>query len=234
MLGQSPDYLTDPMGNPIPGEDDEPTIITVPGVSAPGPLSLDYYRNKLAEFQQMMLALDQTASAARALQPLALEGATVNDDLARLYDDITTSLAEFDAKKASFRTAAEALNFAINGVNMVGANLAPLRIPQGLGVVPAAAAAAIAGGLAVAAALIVWGRDWIAGMNERAKILTVAGAITDPAKRDAALSEAMKIEAASQATQESPLANVANIVKWVAGAAVVYFAFQAFDKARKA
>lgn len=234
MLGQ---ILTDPMGNPIPddpGGDDmpNPMSVQVPGVTPPGPLSVDYYRAKLAEFQSMMVALDQTATAARNILPLAQEAASVNDDLARLQDDILASLAEFDAKKGSFKTAAEALNFAINGVNVFGANLPNLRVPSGLGVLPAAAAAAIAGGLAVAAALIVWGRAWIDGMNQRAKIIAVSGAITDPAKRDAALAEALKIEAAAQSAQESPLSNIAGIVKWVGIAAVAYFALQAFQKSR--
>jgi len=135
MLGQ---ILTDPMGNPIPddsGESDTPSAM-VPGVTPPGPLSVDYYRAKLAEFQSMMVALDQTATAARNILPLAQEAASVNDDLARLQDDILASLAEFDAKKGSFKTAAEALNFAINGVNVFGANLPNLRVPSGLGVLP--------------------------------------------------------------------------------------------------
>lgn len=229
------DILTDPMGNPIPVDTyTDPGPVTTPGITPPGVFSMDYYRNKLAEFQGVMMALDQTAAAARALQPLALEGAAINDDLAQLSDEITFSLAEFEAKKSSFRMAAEGLNLAINGVNLVGANLPPLRIPQGLGVVPAAAAAAIAAGLAAAAALVVWGREWIGGMNERAKIIAVSGAITDPAKRDEALAQVLKIEAAAQASQESPLGNIASIVKWVALGAVAYFAWQAFSKARRA
>ena len=206
----------DPMGNPQPDADD---IAALPAGSDVG-----YFRQKVAEFQMMMTDLDMTASAIMELQQLGV------DD-----EQLSAALGEFDAKKASFRTAAEALNFAVNGLNKLGTNLPTVTVPSGLGFLPAvpvAALAALSGAVAVVAALIVWGRDWIAGVNERAKMALALSNITDPQQRAAAAAAAAKIAATNQAAQTSPLSSIANIVKWVAIAAVAYFAFSAYQKTR--
>lgn len=188
------------------------------------PLQLDYYRNKVREFQEVLNNMDAAAAVARQ---------TIDEEIS---PDVTAAmqdaLAEYDAKKWQFKSAAEALNFAINGVNAVGGNFPNLTLPSGLAAVPLVAGAAIAGALAVAAALVVWGRDWIAGVNDRLKTEQVLGAVTDPDKR-AALAEAIvKTDAAQRASEVSPLTNIATMVKWVAIAAVGYFALQAYQRSR--
>jgi hypothetical protein len=140
-------------------------------------------------------------------------------------------LDAFDSKKTVIRGAAEALNLAVAGINAIGGNLPSVRLPQGLAAVPVAALAAAAGAVAVAAALIVWGRDWIAGVNDRLKTREVLSQIPE-SQRGAAASDLLRIEATARSAGSSPLANVANIVKWAAIAAGIYFAFQAFNKGR--
>jgi hypothetical protein len=189
------------------------------------PFQLDYYRNKVVEFQNVLDQLD-----ASAVQAMFLIDQDIDPELTA---DLQDFLLQYDQKKGQFRTAAEALNFAINGANQIGANFPTLRIPSGLGFVPLAAGAAIAGALAVAAALIVWGRDWIAGLNDRLKVAMVLDKITDPQKRDAVAESIAKIDAAQKAADSSPLSSIANIVKWVGIAAVAYFALTAYQKYQK-
>jgi hypothetical protein len=141
-------------------------------------------------------------------------------------------LLDFDNKKGSFRTAAEALNFAINGINAVGADFPKLTVPQGLGVVPLVAAAGVAGALAVAAALIIWGRDWIAGVSARAKLGLQLDAIKDPAQRARLAERLALLDQAQSVAEASPITSVASIVKWVAIAAVAYFAIQSYQALR--
>ena len=95
--------------------------------------------------------------------------------------------AEYDLKKGFFRTAAEALNLAISGVNLVGANFPAVKIPRGMNAIPLVAAAGIAAALAVAAGLIVWGRDWIKSVDERARRSQILAALPEgPQRADAA------------------------------------------------
>jgi len=189
------------------------------------PFQLDYYRNKVVEFQNVLTQLD-----ASAIQAMFL----IDEDIdPELTTDLQDFLFQYDRKKGQFRTAAEALNFAINGANQIGANFPTLKIPSTLGFVPLAAGAAIAGALAVAAGLIVWGREWIAGLNDRLKVSMVLDKITDPQKRDAVAESIAKIDAAQKAADSSPLSSIANIVKWVGIAAVAYFALTAYQKYQK-
>ena len=205
----------DQMGNPIADLEDQ---VVPPGTD------LGYFQTKVAEFQALMTDLDATASAIMDLRDLGIQDV-----------ELDAALGEFDAKKSSFRTAAEALNFAVNGLNKFGANLPSVAIPTGLGVLPAvpiAALAAVSGAIAVIATLIVWGKEWISGVNERAKVALALSNITDPQQRAQAAAAIAKIAATNINAQSSPLSSIANIVKWVAIAAVAYFAYSAYQKTR--
>jgi len=204
-------------------------VIDEPSTDSSGnitPFQLDYYRNKVVEFQNVLNQLDASALQANFLI----------DEIYDVDPELTTELQDFlfqyDQKKGQFRTAAEALNFAINGANQIGANFPMVKIPSGLGFVPLAAGAAIAGALAVAASLIVWGREWIAGLNDRLKAKQILESVP-PEKREAIAQAMLKIDAAQKAADSSPLSSIANIVKWVGIAAVAYFALQAYQQYQK-
>lgn len=192
----------------------------MPGETA-SPLQLDYYRQKIVEFQNVLVQMDAAADGAQGLIDLGLDDPELNNDLNSL-------LAEYDLKKGFFRTAAEGLNFAISGVNLIGANFPSVAIPRGLNAIPLVAAAGIAGALAVAAGLVVWGRDWIKGVNERAARSQILQAIPAGAQRAAAAQEMAKIDGAVKEVDASPLGSIANIVKYVAIAGLIYFGMQSF------
>jgi hypothetical protein len=143
-------------------------------------------------------------------------------------NDLNGLLADYDLKKGFFRTAAEGLNFAISGVNMIGGNFPSVRIPAGLNAVPVIAAAGVAAALAVAAGLIVWGRDWIKAVDERARRSQILQALPEGPQRAQAAREMQKIDGAVREADQSPLASIAQIVKWVAIAGLVYFGMQTF------
>ena len=193
----------------------------VPGDTA-SPIQLDYYRQKIVEFQNVLVQMDSAAEGAGDLIYIV-------DDVA-LLEDLNGLLAEYDLKKGYFRTAAEALNLAISGVNLVGANFPAVKIPRGMNAIPLVAAAGIAAALVVAAGLIVWGRDWIKSVDERARRSQILQALPEGPERAAAARAMAKIDGAVREAEESPLASVANIVKWVAVAAVIYFGLQTFKE----
>ena len=193
----------------------------VPGDTA-SPIQLDYYRQKIVEFQNVLVQMDSAAEGAGDLIYIV-------DDVS-LLEDLNGLLAEYDLKKGYFRTAAEALNLAISGVNLVGANFPAVKIPRGMNAIPLVAAAGIAAALAVAAGLIVWGRDWIKSVDERARRSQILQALPEGPQRAQAARAMAKIDGAVREAEESPLGSIASIVKWVAVAAVIYFGLQTFKE----
>jgi hypothetical protein len=122
------------------------------------------------------------------------------------------------------------LNFAISGVNLVGGDFPNIKIPRGMNAIPLVAAAGVAAALAVAAGLIVWGRDWIKSVDERARRSQILQALPEgPQRAQAALAMA-KIDGAVREADASPLGSIAQIVKWVAIAGLVYFGLQTFKE----
>ena len=113
------------------------------------PVSLSYYQQKIVEFQNLLNGMDKAYTAANDLYWENIDPA--------LSEDLKKYLEDFDSKKWEFRAAAEALNLAVNGANLVGADFPNVTVPSTLGVVPLVAAGVIAAAVATAAALIVWG-----------------------------------------------------------------------------
>lgn len=206
-------FTFDASGAPIPS-----AYVEQEANAAASSQNVSYFQGKVAEFQQMMYDLDTTAANLSSF----IQDYNITDPA------LTDKLAEFDRRKFAFRAAAETLNFAVNGVNSFGANLPLVNIPAGLGALPVAALAAVASAVAVAAALIVWGREWIVGVNDRLKTDEVLQQIPLE-QRGAAAAKVLEIEATAKSNEISPLASIASIVKWVAIGAGLYFAFKALD-----
>ena len=209
------EFVTDAMGNPIPG------WAVAQASDAAQSQDVGYFTRKIQEFQGMLYDLDTTEANLRSF----IQDYNIEDD------ELLARLDELDTRKTVFRATAEALNLAVAGINAVGGSLPRVRVPAGLGAIPAAALVGAAAAVAGAAALIVWGREWIMGVNDRLKTEAILKQIPE-AQRGQAATDILKIEATAKAAETSPLGNIANIVKWAAIAVGVYFAFQAFQKAR--
>ena len=187
------------------------------------PLQLDYYRQKINEFQNVLVQMDSAAEGAQGLIDIGVSDVS-------LLEDLNALLAEYDLKKGFFRTAAEGLNFAISGVNLVGGDFPNIKIPRGMNAIPLVAAAGIAAALAVAAGLIVWGRDWIKSVDERARRSQILEALPEGPQRAQAAQAMALIDGAVREADANPLGSIANIVKWVAIAGLVYFGLQTFKQ----
>ena len=203
-------------GTPTPG------ISVEAAPSSSGVLSVDYYRQKVVEFQQMLYALQGAQEAVIGL---------IDYGPVEIRPELTQLLDELDLKIGRFKFTAEALNLGINGINRVGGNFPKLNIPAGLGIVPAAVAAGIGAAVVVAAGLIAWGSGWIQAVIDVVKRAQLMGYLS-PEQRAALAPELAKLDQAQSASQSSPLTSVATIVKWVGIAAVAYFAYQAYQKSR--
>lgn len=188
------------------------------------PVTLSYYQQKIVEFQNLLNGMDAAARAAQS--------ALWDDIDPKLSTDLQTYLDEYDSKKWEFRAAAEALNLAVNGANLVGGDFQNITVPSTLGVVPLVAAGVIAAAVATAAALIVWGNTWLQGLNQRLRDKELIASVSDPAKRDQLIAAQVAVEQAAVEANASPLSSISNIVKWLAIGAVAYFAFSAYKQVR--
>lgn len=219
-------YFTDQWGNPI--VEGEPVPVTPPGSTAPTVFSLDYYRNKVAEFQAVLLEMDAAAAIARQM---------IEDDVSpEITAGYQADIAAFEAKKGAFRLAAEGLNFAISGANLVGANVPPVRVPGQLAALPVAVLAGIAAAVAVAGGLVLWGRDWIAGVNQRTAEAARLATLT-PEARERIIKAQIELEAAESRANASPITVIAGAAKWIGWAVAAFFVWrivEGFNKGRKA
>ncbi|NBP04066.1 MAG: hypothetical protein EBU90_29030 [Proteobacteria bacterium] len=185
------------------------------------PVERSYFRDKAIEFQRIINALDATASEVDQLIGALPESA--------LLDALIAQREELEGKKGQIKLVAEAVNFAANGLNQVGANLPTIQWPQTLGAAPLVIAGAGAAAIAAAAAIIIWGKAWIDGVNQRLRDKALIESVPE-AQRGAVADAIMKTEAAKAQADASPLGAVAGIVKWIAIGAVAFFAYQAFQQ----
>ena len=191
---------------------------TIDDAGAP-PVTTSYFREKALEFQQIVNAVDATGRELDLLIGALPEGP--------MLDALLVQFEALQEKKGYLKLVAEAINFAANGLNKLGTNLPTVQLPQGLGAVPLVAAGAAAAAIAAAAALITWGREWLIGVNQRLRDKQLLASVPE-AQRAQVAETILKTDVALAQANESPLTSVAGIVKWVAIAAVGFFAYQAF------
>ena len=216
-MSASGDYITDEWGNPI-GEGEAAPVVAAPG--SPTVFSVDYYRNKVAEFQNVLLEMDAAAAIARQM---------IDDDVSpEITVGYQADIQAFEGKKGAFRMAAEALNFAITGANLVGGNFKPVRVPGQLAALPVAVIAGVAAAVAVAGGLIVWGRDWIAGVNQRTLEAARLATLT-PEARERVIRAQQELEAAQNRAEGSPITAIAGAAKWIGWAVAAYFIWRTVE-----
>jgi hypothetical protein len=200
------------------------TAATAP-VQITKPEQLNYYEQKVREFQAQVNAIDTAAYGLRMLLDL-----NITDDQ-RL--PVLEMLSELEQKKSTIRTAAETVNAASALANSVGISLPRVNL-QTLGalpLLPAGIAIAVTGALALVFSLISWMTDWINRSNTVAQMIAAAADL--PPEQRARVLEAINATETAKAQSSTGLSNISNIVKYVAFAAVAYFAYQAFASTRK-
>ncbi len=224
-MSASGDYLTDEWGNPI-SEGEPAPVVAAPGT--PSVFSVDYYRNKVTEFQSVLLEMDAAAAIARQM---------IQDDVdPEITAGYQADIQAFEGKKGQFRAAAEALNFAISGANLVGGGFKPVRVPGQLAALPLPVIAGVAAAVAVAGGLIIWGRDWIAGINQRT-LQAARLATLSPEARERVILRQQELEAAQNRAEGSPITAIAGAAKWIGWAVAAYFIWrtvEGFSKRGKA
>lgn len=183
------------------------------GAPSSSAFSMDYYRAKYTEFQQVLSAMDLAYNAGVDLW-------AINQDEA-----LAVQLDEYEARRGMVKATAEALNLAAQAINAAGGRMPVLSLPGSLGALPALLVPA--GVLAAVASIIVWGRSFIAGLVQYMQDAQALAAQDTPEKK-AALAAALATARQAQQNAETPLSSAASIVKWAAIAAAAFFAWKAF------
>lgn len=224
MSGEAWDY--DP-NIPTPMSED------VAGSSGASVLSVDYYRQKVVEFQAVLQSLDLTGTELYEAGTIAYAS---GDNAA--IDEYEALWSQFEAKRSAFVTVAEGIQFASQGINAVGVQFPTVQIPYGLGAVPLAPLAAAAGVIAAAVALITWSKEFFRAVREFAQRAQHLAAIQmlPEGEKAGALEKLRRLELTAQqseiAANGSPLNALANVGKWVAVAAVALVVWKAIDSRR--
>lgn len=204
----------------IPGQDVE-TGYT--GITDPSATNLQYYRDKVREFQATLTAVDNTA----AIMQDALQWETDDNTISQIQN----WLSEYESKRGAFKTTAEAINVGAVAVNAAGGRFPQLSIPPGLGIAPIIIGAGLLGAIAIAAALITWGNNAISNAASIMRQRMIAE--TDPAAAAQYAARAQEIEAQQNASSGTGLSNIADIVKWGSFAVLGFMAFKAFTESRR-
>jgi hypothetical protein len=200
-------------------EGSSPEEVSVqPDPQAPS-VTLDYFRGKAAEFQALLGNLDRVGSQ---IELMLVDGI----DDAQLRNDLTERWQELQARKGALKTTAETINLAIGTANL---EIPKLSLPSTLGAVPVIVGAAAAAAVAGVAALITWGYGWISGVNARLRQAQLLEGLS-PADRAKVAQTLAQTELAQAEAGASPIQSLAGVVKWLAIAALGYFAFQAFQQ----
>lgn len=123
------------------------------GEVSSSPVSLDWFRGQLRQFQAALVTADEAYQAGSAAFVLTGD------------EGLALQLAEYDSKAREVKTLAETLNQGAEMVNAMGGRMPVLSIPQTLGVLPAFVipAAIVAAALGVGA-WVSWARGFAAGM----------------------------------------------------------------------
>lgn len=223
--------LYDEMGNVVFSDDTGEVAASVDSGSM---LTVDYYRRKVAEFQTVLYALDNTG---RDLWGAGAAVYATGD--ADAIADYETLRAEYESKRSQFVTVAEGIQLASQGINAVGINFPSVQIPFGMGALPLVPLAAAAGVVAASVALVTWASQFFRTVREFAQRYQHIDAIMalPEGERAGALETLRKLELTAEQseseTNQSPLQSIATIAKWGAVAAIVYFGWRAYSESRK-
>lgn len=198
----------------IPHDDD-----TYGGDSSP--VSLDYFRDKVREFQDALNSADQVYRAGIEVYAVA-----PSDTLADL-------LADYETRAMTLKATAETLNAGAALVNAVGGRMPVLSIPGTLGLPQFVMPAIYIAALATGAYLISWAKDYAqvmrAEIDERTRQLDAQTTDADRARVAAAQASAAS---ASGSLITSGLGALSSVVKWGGIALLAFLAWKAYKSTR--
>lgn len=182
--------------------------------------SMDYVRGRIREYQSTLDALDRGYQAA-----LLAIGTPGLPDESRA--DLETMVSDFQSKRWTLKATAEALNLGAAAINAAGGRLPQLSIPGTLGALPLALPFAAVAAVGTAATLMVWGHEWLRGVNDRLKTAQLLAAQSSPETAADLARSIAESDAALQIADGSTLGAFASVLKWGAIAVGAFMLYRA-------
>lgn len=190
------------------------------GEVSDSPVSADYVRAKIREFQSIMNALDLSYNA--GLQTWHETGQT-DAELDRL-------LREYESNSGQIKALAETLNIGAEAANAIGLRMPALSIPQTLGVAPLAIImpAAVVAAIAAVSGWLSYSVGYSAAMTDAIRVVRGELGNTEQAARIEA--ELRKAEAAQRAINMPGLSQISGAVKLVSIAALAFLGWRVWSE----
>lgn len=203
--------------------------VSYAGETGESAFELQYYRNKAREFQNVLNGLDQVEFALRGAMDALFQDDPTGEKHADSIGDIQIMLDELDVKRGPVVMTAQAINAASTSLNSMGVRFPVVSsLQQTLGLAPVAIAAIAAGAVAGAAALIIWGKEFIQRAFNLLNNIAALNSITDPVAK-AELAYRITVAGTADKETNSPLTQIVGIVKWGAIFIVGAMALKAFN-----
>lgn len=192
-------------------------------------LSMQYYRDKVTEFQVTLNALDRAYNGALMVMNASSD--------ASLNADLQAFLADFNNRKWQLKTTAQALNAGAEMINMAGGRMPELSIPNGLGLGPLIIPAATVAAIGVAASLVIWGNTWVKGLNDRLKrsqVIEAAQQIATQTGNTAVLNQVVagisETDNAVATIDSSGFSSIAGTLKYAAIGLALFMAYRIYTQ----
>lgn len=210
-------------------DDGETGLIGLPDTNSP--LSLDYYRQKVVAFQNVITSLD---SVYYELQSV---GSLIGDD-PDAYAEWSALVGEFEDKRNQIGVIAEGLNLASQGMNGSGISFPSVVNTMGLGIGPVVIPAALAAAVAAAVYMMAWATGFldrlVNAVNHWKSINAIAALPVD--QQGPALAQLEQLSAATDqalaASRANQLTAFSTLVKYGAIALGIYFAWKLYKDAQ--
>lgn len=185
----------------------------------PSPVSLDYYRNKVREFQETLNGIDAAYRAGAEIYSIASD------------EELGALLAEYESRKDSIRGVAETINLGASVINSMGGRMPVLSVPGTLGLAPFVLPAAAIAAIASAAYFVDWGRYWTQALATSTRNIALMMAESAP-ERARILELSQQAERTALETSASPAAALTTVVKWGAIAGAAFLAWKYWQSTR--
>lgn len=188
------------------------------GEVSDSPVSADYVRNKIREFQAVLNALDESYQAG-----LAAWHADGQSDA-----ELDRLLRDYESQSVGMKATAEALNLGAELSNAVGVRMPVLSIPQTLGLAPAGLLlpAAVVAALAAVAGWVTYSIGYSAAMTEA--IAVVHGRLGNTEAAREIERQLQRAKDAQTRINLPDLSQIAGGVKLLAVVALGFLAWRAF------
>lgn len=193
--------------------------------------SMQYYRNKISEFQVALNQADTVAQSAQRVIDLTYDTYDMQNSGGNSpTQELMLKIEQLNAKKSELRTIAEAINLGAAAANAMGGRMPQVSMPMNLGIAPIVLGAGTIAAIVAGSAAVGWVIAWASDVGEIMQRYVTLYAVSDPVKRDALAAELAKVDQSIQIAQSSPIAAFSNIVKWLVIGGAAFLMYQIYQK----